>query len=265
MTESEPPDGPDIAIAVVDAETPGNVGTIARAMKNFGLSELLLVDPPELDPDGEAYGFAGRAREDVLPSATEITFEDLVTNYHTVGTTATTNEDATSHVRYPAIEAEDLADHLREVDASTAIVFGRERVGLTNEELAEMDEVCSIPASAAYPSLNLGQATSAPTSPKSSASTTSSLAFSTRSVTPNPSETNLGGCSAACSDARTRPRGRRARCRESSGRAHSVRTPPTARSPPAGPTRTTTSSYSTCSQSQATASRKPSPKLSSVT
>ncbi|MEF8901009.1 MAG: TrmH family RNA methyltransferase, partial [Halovenus sp.] len=61
---------PEIAVAIVDAETPGNVGTVARSMKNFGLSDLLLVDPPALDPDGEAYGFAGQAREDVLPNAT---------------------------------------------------------------------------------------------------------------------------------------------------------------------------------------------------
>ena len=44
---------PQIAVAVVDAETPGNVGTIARAMKNFGFSDLLLVDPPDLDPEVE--------------------------------------------------------------------------------------------------------------------------------------------------------------------------------------------------------------------
>ena len=83
--------GPSITVAVVDAETPGNVGTIARSMKNFGLSELLLVDPPDLDPEGEAYGFAGQAREDILPSAREVTFDQLVENYHTVGTTAVTD------------------------------------------------------------------------------------------------------------------------------------------------------------------------------
>jgi tRNA (cytidine32/uridine32-2'-O)-methyltransferase len=82
---------PGIAMAVVDAETPGNVGTVARAMKNFGLSELLLVDPPELDPGGEAYGFAGQAREDVLPNAREVGFEELVAEYHTVGCTAIPN------------------------------------------------------------------------------------------------------------------------------------------------------------------------------
>lgn len=147
-----------ISVAVVGAETPGNVGTIARAMKNFGVTELLLVDPPELDPDGEAYGFAGHAREDVLPNAREVEFDHLVQNYHTVGCTATTNEDARSHVRFPFRTPNELADSLRRVEADTCLVFGREGSGLTNEELARLDEVCSIPASAEYPVLNLGQA-----------------------------------------------------------------------------------------------------------
>lgn len=150
--------GGELAVAVVDAETPGNVGTIARAMKNFGLSELLLVDPPELDPEGEAYGFAGRAREDILPNASEITFDELVERYHTVGCTATTNEDARSHVRYPAMTPSELPSHLDGVETTTAVVFGRERVGLLNDELARIDALCSIPASDEYPSLNLGQA-----------------------------------------------------------------------------------------------------------
>ena len=148
----------EVAVAVVGARTPGNVGTIARAMKNFGLSELLLVDPPPLDPDGEAYGFAGRAREDVLPNATETTLDALVENYYTIGTTATTNEDSRSHVRYPALTPRELPVHLDGLDADVALVFGRERVGLTNEELARLDAICSIPASEAYSSLNLGQA-----------------------------------------------------------------------------------------------------------
>lgn len=148
----------EIAVAVVGAETPGNVGTIARGMKNFGLSELLLVDPPELSPDGEAYGFAGQAREDILPNATEIGFDELSEQYHTVGCTATTNEDTSNHVRYPALEPATLADHLSDTDADVAIVFGRERVGLTNDELARLDVICSIPAAASYPVLNLAQA-----------------------------------------------------------------------------------------------------------
>jgi len=147
-----------VTVVVVDASEPGNVGTIARSMKNFGCSELLLVDPPELDPDGEAYGFAGQAREDVLPNAREVTFEHVVETYHTVGCTAITNEDATKHVRYPFRTPAELADDLRGVEANTAVVFGRERVGLTNDELARLDQICSIPAAADYPVLNLGQA-----------------------------------------------------------------------------------------------------------
>jgi TrmH family RNA methyltransferase len=157
--ETEPGNtGPAISVAVVDAETPGNIGTIARAMKNFGLSDLLLVDPPVLDPDGEAYGLAGHAREDVLPNATNISFDELSQQYHTVACTATTNEDPTQHVRYPAVTPADLATELQGVESQSALVFGRESAGLSNEELASLDRICSIPASASYPVLNLGQA-----------------------------------------------------------------------------------------------------------
>ncbi|MFB6310650.1 MAG: RNA methyltransferase [Salinirussus sp.] len=146
------------AVAVVDADTPGNVGTIARAMKNFGFTDLLLIDPPELDPDGEAFGFAGRAREDILPDARRLSFDALVTEYHTIGCTAVPNEDSSNHVRYPVKTPAEMTDRLDRLDADVALVFGRERVGLTNDELARIDEVCSIPATAEYPSLNLGQA-----------------------------------------------------------------------------------------------------------
>jgi len=152
--------GPEhgIAVAVVDAETPGNVGTVARAMKNFGIEDLYLVDPPPLDPDGEAYGFAGHAREDVLPGAREVALGTLVERFHTVGCTAVTNSDDRHHVRYPFETPRELADALAGVEAPTCVVFGRERVGLHNEELARLDEVCSVPASDDYPVMNLGQA-----------------------------------------------------------------------------------------------------------
>jgi len=148
----------DPVVVVVEPETPGNVGTIARAMKNFGLDDLKLVDPPEIETGGEAYGFAGHAREDVLPNAETVSFDEVVANYHTVGTTAITGEDDRSHERFPFKTPVELRESLTAVDAPTAIVFGREGRGLNNEELARLDEVCSIPASEAYPVLNLGQA-----------------------------------------------------------------------------------------------------------
>ena len=167
MTEDAPTDEADDgesgerrapAVAVVDAETPGNVGTIARSMKNFGFSDLLLVDPPPLSPDGEAYGFAGHAREDVLPNAREVTFEHLVESYHTVGTTAITNENATKHRRFPFVTPAELREDLARVEAPVALVFGREGTGLSNDEIARLDRVCTVPASPEYPVMNLGQA-----------------------------------------------------------------------------------------------------------
>ncbi|WP_280535711.1 RNA methyltransferase [Halopenitus sp. POP-27] len=145
-------------VVVVEPETPGNIGTIARAMKNFGLTDLKLVDPPELEPDGEAYGFAGHAREDVLPNAETVTFEEVVETYHTVGCTAITGEDARRHVRFPYSTPVELRESLRTVETRTALVFGREGTGLDNDELRRLDEVCSIPADGDYPVLNLGQA-----------------------------------------------------------------------------------------------------------
>lgn len=146
------------AVAVIDPQTPGNVGTIARAMKNFGFEDLLLIDAPELDPDGEAYGFAGQAREDILPEHDRPTFDELVESYYTIGFTATTHEDSTRHVRYPFVTPKELASELATVDARPVLVFGREGSGLSNAELAQMDRICAIPASDSYPSLNLGQA-----------------------------------------------------------------------------------------------------------
>ena len=148
----------DPVVVVVEPKTPGNVGTIARAMKNFGLTDLKLVDPPELSEDGEAYGFAGHAREDVLPNADEVTFEEIVEDYHTIGTTAITNEDSRKHERFPFKTPVEVRESLETVDTRTALVFGREGTGLDNDELTRLDEVCSIPASGDYPVLNLGQA-----------------------------------------------------------------------------------------------------------
>jgi TrmH family RNA methyltransferase len=148
----------EYAVVVVEPETPGNVGTIARAMKNFGVSDLKLVDPPEIPEGSEAYGFAGHAREDVLPNADAVTFEEVVESYHTVGFTAITAEDATSHTRFPYTTPEELSASLATVEADTALVFGREGRGLNNEELEQLDQVASIPANPEYPVMNLGQA-----------------------------------------------------------------------------------------------------------
>lgn len=148
----------DISIVLVGAQTPGNIGTAARAMKNFGFSKLLLVDPPHLSRDGDAYGFAGRARDDILPNHKIVSFDYVVENYHTIAFTAITNQSGSKHMRFPFLTTRDILDEISQLSGSVALVFGRERIGLTNVEIAKLDRICSIPASSDYPTLNLGQA-----------------------------------------------------------------------------------------------------------
>jgi len=74
-TDPDPQTRRKPVVVVVEPETPGNVGTIARAMKNFGPLGPQAGRSAELKEDGEAYGFAGHAREDVLPNADEVTFD----------------------------------------------------------------------------------------------------------------------------------------------------------------------------------------------
>lgn len=145
-------------VVLVEPDSVGNVGVVARAMKNFGFTDLLLVDPPRIEAGDEAHGYAGSA-VDVLQDAEITGFDDVVENHHTVGFTAVPGSDPSSHIRYPATAPEQLRDDLQGVEA-LALVFGRERVGLTNEELERLDRVATIPANPAYASLNLGQAAS---------------------------------------------------------------------------------------------------------
>jgi len=149
---------PDISIVLIGVQTPGNIGTAARAMKNFGFSKLLLVDPPTLPRDGDAYGFAGQAREDILPNHKIVSFDYVVENYHTVAFTAITNQSGAKHMRFPFLTTRDILDEVSQLSGPIALVFGRERIGLTNVEIAKLDRICSIPASSLYPTLNLGQA-----------------------------------------------------------------------------------------------------------
>ena len=151
-------EGIRLSVVLVEPQTPGNIGTAARAVKNFGLTGLQLVDPPTEEPTGEARAFAGQARADVLAAAETTSFDAVVEGFHTIGTTATVTSSGQGHVRLPVTTPTQLRDTLSSRGGDVALVFGREGDGLTNEELAQMDEVCTIPADPAYPVLNLGQA-----------------------------------------------------------------------------------------------------------
>jgi TrmH family RNA methyltransferase len=148
-------DSPHIRIVLVAPSHPGNIGAVARAMKNMGLTELVLVRPRHF-PDPEATARASGA-DDVLASARCVaTLGEALEGCGFV--TATTSRDRDQYFR--VIDVRDAALRIvAEAQRSpAAVVFGAERSGLTNEELETAHALIRIPASEVYPSLNLAMA-----------------------------------------------------------------------------------------------------------
>ena len=126
-------------------------------MKNFGLSNLHLVNPKTvLGPSGRMRG--GHA-QDVLDSIVEhSSLQDALEGLHlSIGTTADRSYTASNLVRKP-MTPRALGHVLRKQSGSVGIVFGREGTGLTNVELGHCDATLTIPAVSEYQTLNLSHA-----------------------------------------------------------------------------------------------------------
>jgi len=144
-----------IRIVLVAPSHPGNIGAAARAMKNMALSELVLVKPKQF-PHPEATARASGA-DDVLTAARVVgSLAEALAGCGYVA--ATTVRDRDQYFR--VVDVRDAALHLVAAArrSPAAVVFGAERTGLTNEELESAHALIRIPASAAYPSLNLAMA-----------------------------------------------------------------------------------------------------------
>ncbi len=144
-----------IVVVVVEPETPGNVGFVARAMANFGVSRLRLVGN-DCRNEEEARRFAVHA-VNVLESAT--VHEDLRGALHdTVAAwAATARVGSNLSVTRAVVPLQRLPDPTSLV-GDVALVFGRESSGLTNNEIDLCDLAFSIPTSPAYASMNLSHA-----------------------------------------------------------------------------------------------------------
>lgn len=144
-----------IRIVLVETQHPGNIGAAARAMKTMGLADLRLVRP-EKYPDAEAEARASGA-SDVLAAARVVDSleEALVGCVRVVGTSARMRKLA-----WPELEPRECgATLVREAATGpVALVFGRERTGLTNAELDLCTHLVTIPANPEYASLNLAAA-----------------------------------------------------------------------------------------------------------
>lgn len=145
----------NLRIVLVQTSHPGNIGAVARAMKNMGLSRLTLVAPRRF-PDDEAVWRAANAA-DVLEGAEVVA--DLESAVGDCGLVVGTSARERT-IPWPVLDARACCVQLaaEAVRQPVAVVFGREDRGLTNEELRRCNLHLSIPTADSYSSLNLAMA-----------------------------------------------------------------------------------------------------------
>ena len=147
---------PEISIVLVEPLYEGNVGFTARVMKNFGFTQLVLVNPCPLGDD--AIMRASHAR-DVLENAQRMTIEEIYREFDfVIATTGEVSKSVCTPMRMPYYSPAEVREIVADIDGSIAILFGRENWGLANTELARANLICTIPTSKVYPILNLSHA-----------------------------------------------------------------------------------------------------------
>lgn len=145
-----------LRIVLVGTQHPGNIGSAARAIKTMGLSRLVLV-APEKAPNAESYSLAAGADDVLAAAVTHATLAEAVADCHFVlGCTARSRRVALEEL-VPA-EAATRAIARAGEGGEVALVFGRERTGLDNDELQLCHAAVHIPANPDYSSLNLAMA-----------------------------------------------------------------------------------------------------------
>jgi tRNA/rRNA methyltransferase len=147
---------PNIRIILVEPAGALNVGSVARIMKNMGLTDLVLVKP-ECDPLGEEARLMAVRGFDILESARVVaSLPDALAGCVKAIATTGRAPDTFNNLPLPLEHPRTALPWL--LDAPSALIFGREDTGLTNAELNQAQRLIQIPASEVYPSLNLAQA-----------------------------------------------------------------------------------------------------------
>lgn len=146
----------NIRIVLVNTSHPGNIGGAARAMKNMGLSRLVLVDP-HVFPSPEASARASGA-DDILANAQVVpTLEEALVGCSLVMGTSARDRSLPWPLLDPRACATKAVEDAR-AGGEVALVFGREHAGLTNEELQRCHFHVHIPSAPEFSSLNLAAA-----------------------------------------------------------------------------------------------------------
>ena len=145
------------AIILVEPQLGENIGMVARAMANFGLSNLRIVNPRDGWPNDKAVSAAARADHVIDGAAVFETLEAALADLSFVYATTARPRDGHKPVRGP-VEAGEVLRARESAGERTGILFGRERIGLRNWEIGLADEIVTFPVNPAYASLNIAQA-----------------------------------------------------------------------------------------------------------
>ncbi len=145
------------AIILCEPQLGENIGTAARAMANFGVKDLRIVNPREGWPNEKARSAASRADHVIDNVQVFETAEAAVADLQFVYATTARNRELAKSVRGPDEAGRTLAGFGSQ-GARTGLMFGRERWGLNNDEVALADEIVTLPVDPEFASLNIAQA-----------------------------------------------------------------------------------------------------------
>ena len=145
------------AIILVEPQLGENIGTAARAMANFGLSQLRIVNPRDGWPNEHALSAAAGAHPIVEDAVIYNTTEEAIADLKYLYATTARARDMAKPVLTPKTLATELVNNAQN-SVSCGILFGRERSGLTNDDIAFADAMIMAPVNPEYASLNLAQA-----------------------------------------------------------------------------------------------------------
>lgn len=148
---------PAPAFVLVEPQMGENIGAAARAMLNFGVSGLRIVNPRDGWPNPKASAMASGAAAVIDEARVFDAFSDAVADCQFVIATTARRRELMLPVMEPAAAAAELR---RRIDAgeTCAVVFGSERNGLSSDDVALCDAILSVPVNPAFASINLAQA-----------------------------------------------------------------------------------------------------------
>jgi len=145
----------NVSIVLVEPQSPGNIGSVARVMLNTGFKNLQLVSPCDYKNN---EGFSMACKADGLLLKAEV-FDDVHECIERAAVVVGTTRRK-GRIRWPVMTLAEAVPKLLELSAANkvAVLFGREDRGLTNDEIKLCDILVEIPSADEYPSLNLSHA-----------------------------------------------------------------------------------------------------------